>query len=77
LTKLEFVGLDELSGIMVTKGREKAYQNIREMKDKIDGILAFGGYLDHELTSLGLPVLIVRSLFGIGNWKKGMSTIYI
>ena len=56
LDDVEFVGLDELSGIGGTQGREEAYRNIKEMKGKIDGILVLGGYLDHELTSFGLPV---------------------
>lgn len=76
LDDVEFVGLDELSGIGGTGGRKEAYQNIRRMKDKIDGILTFGGYLDHELTSFGLPVVMVRSLFGVGDWEKGILSFY-
>jgi hypothetical protein len=73
---VEFVGLDELSGIGGTEGREEAYRNIKEMKGKIDGILMLGGYLDSELTSFGLPVVMVRSLFGVGDWEKGILNFY-
>jgi len=76
LNDLYFIGLDEFSGIMATEGRERAYQNIRRMKGEIDGVLVFGGYLDHELTSLGLPVIMVRSLFGVGDWEKGILSFY-
>lgn len=76
LDDVEFVGLDELSGIGGTERREEAYQNMRGMKDKIDGILVFGGYLDRELTSFGLPVVIVRSLLGVGDWEKGILNFY-
>jgi hypothetical protein len=76
LDDVEFVGLDELSGIGSTGGREKAYQNIRRMGGGIDGILVFGGYLDQELTSFGLPVIMVRSLLGVGDWEKGILSFY-
>jgi nitrogen regulatory protein PII len=76
LDDVELIGLDELSGIMSTEGRDEAYRSIREMKDELDGILVFGGYLDHELTSLGLPVVMVRSLFGVGDWEKGILSFY-
>jgi hypothetical protein len=73
---VEFVGLNELSGIGGTEGREEVYQNIKEMEGKIDGILVFGGYLDQQLTSFGLPVVMVRSLFGVGDWEKGILNFY-
>jgi hypothetical protein len=76
LDDVEFVGLDELSGIMSTEGREQAHRSIGEVKDEIDGILVFGGYLDRELTSFGLPVIMVRSLFGVGDWEKGILSFY-
>lgn len=76
LNDVDFIGLDELSGIMATEGREEAYRNIRRMREEIDGILVFGGYLDGELTSFGLPVIIVRSLFGVGDWEKGILSFY-
>ena len=76
LDDVEFVGSDELSGIMATEGRRKAYQNIRNMKDELDGVLVFGGYLDREITSFGLPVIMVRSLFGVGDWEKGILNFY-
>ncbi|MEA3345549.1 MAG: hypothetical protein U9Q78_04805 [Chloroflexota bacterium] len=76
LDDVEFMGLDELSGIMSTEGRDEAYRSIREVKDEIDGILVFGGYLDRELTSFGLPVVMVRSLLGLGDWEKGLLSFY-
>jgi hypothetical protein len=76
LDDVEFVGRDELSGIMSTEGREQAHRRIREVKDEIDGILVFGGYLDRELVSFGLPVIMVRSLFGVGDWEKGILSFY-
>jgi len=78
LDDVDFVGFDEFpdqdEGSM--GGRKEAYQNIRSMKDKLDGILIFGGYLDHELNSFGLPVVMVRSLLGIGDWEKGILGFY-
>ena len=76
LANVEFVGPDDLSGIMDTEGREEAYQNIRRMKGEIDGVLVFGGYLDRELSLLGLPVIVVRSLFGVGDWEKAILSFY-
>jgi hypothetical protein len=76
LDDVEFIGLDELSGIMSTEGRDQAYRSIGEVKDQLDGILVFGGYLDRELVSFGLPVIMVRSLFGVGDWEKGILSFY-
>ena len=76
LANVEFVGPDDLLGIMDTEGREEAYQNIRRMKGEIDGVLVFGGYLDRELSLLGLPVIVVRSLFGVGDWEKAILSFY-
>ena len=76
LEDVEFIGLDELSGIMSTEGRDQAYRSIGEVQDQIDGILVFGGYLDRDLVSFGLPVLMVRSLFGVGDWEKGILSFY-
>lgn len=76
LDDIEFVGLDELAAIMSTKGREEAYRHIAERREELDGLLVFGGYLDRELTSFGLPVVMVRSLFGVGDWDKGLLSFY-
>ena len=76
LDDVQFIGLDELSGIMSTEGRAQAHRRIREVRDEIDGILVFGGYLDRELVSFGLPVMMVRSLFGVGDWEKGLLGFY-
>jgi len=76
LDDVEFIGLDELSGIMSTEGREQAYRRIRQARDRLDGILIFGGFLDRELASFGLPILMVRSLFGVGDWEKGILSFY-
>jgi len=75
---VEFIGLDILPYcfVMSTKEREKVYRNIKKMKDQLDGILVFGGHLDHELTSFGLPVVMVRSLLGLGDWEKGILNFY-
>ena len=73
---VEFVGLDNLSGINDAAGREGAYRNIAAMRDELAGIVVFGGYLDRGLTSLGLPVIMVRSLFGTGDWDKGIISFY-
>jgi len=71
-----FIGFDELSGIMDVKGAAKIYQNIRKLKDTLDGILIFGGYLDNSLTSLELPIIMVRALLGTGDWDKGILNFY-
>lgn len=71
-----FIGFDELSGIMDFKGAAKIYQNIRKIKDTLDGILIFGGYLDNNLTSLDLPIIMVRALLGTGDWEKGILNFY-
>jgi hypothetical protein len=76
LDDVDLIGLDELSGIMSTEGREQAYRRIRQAKDRLDGILVYGGFLDRELASFGLPILMVRSLFGVGDWEKGILSFY-
>jgi len=76
LDDVEFVGFDELSGIMSTEGREQAYRHIGEVQKQIDGIVVFGGVLDREIVSFGLPVVMVRSLFGVGDWEKGILSFY-
>ena len=76
LPDVEFVGLDKLSGINDTDDREDAYRNIAAIRDELAGIVVFGGYLDRGLTSLGLPVIMVRSLFGTGDWDKGILSFY-
>ncbi|MGC9359834.1 MAG: hypothetical protein ACP5G7_05570 [Anaerolineae bacterium] len=76
LADVRFVGLDQFSGIMSTEGRAQAYQHITELRDELDGILVFGGYLDRELVSFDLPVIMVRSIFGVGDWEKGLLSFY-
>jgi len=76
LDDVRFVGLDQLSGIMSTEGRAQAYQHIAALRDELDGIVVFGGYLDRELVSFGLPVIMVRSMFGVGDWEKGLLSFY-
>jgi hypothetical protein len=76
LDDVRFVGLDQLSGIMSTEGRAQAYQHIADLRDELDGILVFGGYLDRELVSFDLPVIMVRSILGVGDWEKGLLSFY-
>jgi len=78
LEDVEFIGFSELSYcfVMSKKDKDEVYGRIKRMKDKIDGIIVFGGYLDKELTSLGLPVIMVRLLFGAGDWEKSIFNYY-
>ncbi|MCK4445891.1 MAG: hypothetical protein KAW56_02290, partial [Candidatus Marinimicrobia bacterium] len=73
---VEFVGFDKLSGITDATGKSTVYKNIKKLKNNLDGILVFGGYLDNKLTSFGLPVIIVRAVMGAGDWQKGILNFY-
>jgi len=73
---VEFVGYNKLSGITDTTGKNTVYKNIKKIKNNLDGILVFGGYLDNKLTSFGLPVIIVRAVMGAGDWQKGILNFY-
>lgn len=73
---VEFVGFDKLSGITDATGKNTVYKNIKKLKNNLDSILVFGGYLDNKLTSFGLPVIIVRAVMGAGDWQKGILNFY-
>ncbi len=73
---VEFVGFDKISGITDATGKNTVYKNIKKLKNNLDGILVFGGYLDNKLTSFGLPVIIVRAVMGAGDWQKGILNFY-
>jgi len=78
LGDVEFIGFSELPGCsdMTREEKDEVYRNIKQMKDQIDGILVFGGYLDKELTSIGLPVIMVSALLSEGDWEKGIVSYY-
>ncbi|PIS29685.1 MAG: hypothetical protein COT43_03185 [Candidatus Marinimicrobia bacterium CG08_land_8_20_14_0_20_45_22] len=73
---VEFVGLSNLSSIENTEEKNAIYQEIRDLTDDLDGIIVFGGYLDHQITLFGLPVIIVRTILGAGDWQKGILSFY-
>jgi len=73
---VEFTGFDKLSGIIDRKGKALAYQNIKRQQHDLAGILVLGGFLDHQLTSFGLPVIFVRAIMGAGDWQKGILNFY-
>ncbi len=52
------------------------FEKIKNLKSDLDGILVFGPYYNHELTSIGLPVIMVSSVLRLGEWKQGMSHFY-
>jgi hypothetical protein len=78
LEDVEFIGFSDLSYCftMTPEKKDEVYRSIKQMKNQIDGILVFGGYLDKELTSIGLPVIMVRALLGAGDWEKSIVSYY-
>jgi hypothetical protein len=73
---VEYVGFDKLSGILDEKGKNTTFKKIKKIQKDLDGILVFGGILDHRLLSFGLPIIIVRAIMGVGDWQKGILHFY-
>ncbi len=46
---------------------------IRKRREEVDGVLVLGSYLDSELGSIGLPVIVVQDLW---SWEKGIEHFY-
>jgi len=72
----EFVGHFLLSGILDEKGKQSAYKEIKNQLKNLDGILVFGGILDHRITSFKLPIIMVQGIWVPGDWQKGMLNYY-
>jgi hypothetical protein len=68
---VNFIGKD------VTSTIKPILEKIKTQKNDLDGILVFGIYYDHELTSIELPVIMVRGLLYWGeNWDRGILNFY-
>jgi len=54
------------------------FSEIKKLKDKgkVDGLLLFGPYYDRDVTSIGLPVIIVSGVLNFGEWKQGVQYFY-
>lgn len=76
LPDIEFIGHCLLKGILDEKGKSKIFKEIENQRENIDGILVFGGILDHRITSFDLPVIMVRGLWVPGDWQKGTLNYY-
>jgi len=61
----------------VGKISNSVLDEIRNQKNELDGILVFGIYYDHGLTSIGLPVVMVRGLlYWDESWDRGLLHFY-
>lgn len=68
---VDFVGQDATSEV------KSVLEKIERLKNDLDGILLFGIYYGHDLTSIGLPVVMVRGLLSWGeSWDRGLLHYY-
>jgi hypothetical protein len=69
--EVDFIGKDAKPQI------ETAIKKIKSIKKNLDGILLFGIYYNKDITSIGLPVIMVRGLLYWGeNWDRGLLHYY-
>jgi hypothetical protein len=72
----EFVGHFLLGGILDENGKKSAYKEVKNQLKNLDGILIFGGILDHRITSFNVPIIMVRGMWIPGDWQKGTLNYY-
>ncbi len=69
--EVDFVGKSDMANL------KTVLERVKKIKDELDGILVFGICYNYDLTSIGLPVIMVRGLLYWGeHWDRGLLHFY-